>query len=55
MLSISLLLLILSTFLYFGLVQKSLALELGSVEDITSDFYRKPEYRDRQVSIQHYQ
>ena len=38
MLSINLLLLILSTFLFFGLAQKALALELGSIGDITSNF-----------------
>ena len=38
MLSINLLTLILSTFLFFGLGQKALALEMGSIEDITNDF-----------------
>ena len=38
MLSINLLPLILSTFLFFGLGQKALALEMGSIEDITNDF-----------------
>jgi hypothetical protein len=38
MLSINLLLLILPTFLFFGLAQKAIALELGSIGDITRDY-----------------
>ena len=38
MLSINLLILILSTFLFFGLAEKALALELGSIGDITRNF-----------------
>lgn len=38
MLSINLLLLILPTFLFFGLAQKAIALELRSIGDITRDY-----------------